>query len=393
MKDFEEALLGAWLSGEHLNDLKYAQVTAFDEKEIIRGLKSGKDMLEIGTAIGDLPRVAKMSTLRSDVLYKQAFAKMMDEQIKQDISAMSDLDLVRGKLEYLESVLAGDEKAEETESPELMFLKEIDERSRRQVIKWEKMATLNNQTAGIKRKELTVVAARPSVGKSAFALQMAYGAYKQGAKVLYFPLEMSTFQTFGRLLIAENYIDSKELQTGQIRNQSRYQKGIDLIKSIHGSGRFKIYEGQGQIEKIESTISAEEPFLVVIDQLTQMRSSVQFRDTRMQFSHMTSNLKRIAMQYDVAVLLLCQINRAADGIKPTMSNLKESGSIEEDADNVILLHRFRPDQLPNSIDPAEFDWVNTKPMNLELAKQRDGETGEFTVVFDPSRMTFYEVQL
>ena len=393
MKDFEEALLGAWLSGEHLNDLKYAQVTAFDEKEIIRGLKSGKNMLEIGTDIGDLPRVAKMSTLRSDVLYKQAFAKMMDAQIKQEISAMSDLDLVRGKLEYLESVLAGDETAEETESPELMFLKEIDERSRRQVIKWEKMATLNNQTAGIKRKELTVIAARPSVGKSAFALQMAYGAYKQGAKVLYFPLEMSTFQTFGRLLIADDYMDSKELQTGEIRNQSRYQKGIDLIRDIHGSGRFKIYEGQGQIEKIESTISAEEPFLVVIDQLTQMRSSVQFRDTRMQFSHMTSNLKRIAMQYNVAVLLLCQINRAADGIKPTMSNLKESGSIEEDADNVILLHRFRPDQLPNGIDPAEFDWVNTKPMNLELAKQRDGETGEFTVVFDPSRMTFYEVQI
>ena len=386
MREYEAILLGAWLKEEHLEDLKYVKEKDFTESEIIRGLKKGKNMLEIGTELKNIPELARLTLTCSETLYKQAFQKLMELQVKRDIAEMSDLEAIREKLDYLESVTYGD--ASVTKDPAVSLAKEVEERANRKTINWDKMPSLNYMTAGIKRKELTAIAARPSVGKSAFALQIAYGAWKQGAKVLYFPLEMSATQSFGRLLVMNGYIPAKEFQTGKVTDSQRFMLGIDHVAEMDKSNRFKVYEGEGRLEAIEATIKSEKPYLVVIDQLTQMKANVPFKDIRMQFSYMTSNLKRIAMQENVAIILLCQINRSADNIRPTMSNLKESGSIEEDSDNVILLHRLTDKDVN---DPKQYDFQNARPMELNLAKQRDGEVGEFDIIFKPANMTFLEV--
>lgn len=381
-------MIGAWLRGERLQDLKHVKAVYFDEPEIVRLLQSGMMMLDIGIRMNNITQLARLSTIYGDALYKQALTDLMRTQIMDECRTATNPIEIKSKIEYMEAVLAEDEKAEEAEDPVDMFRKEMEARANRVAVKYERMPSLNNMTAGIKRKELTTVAARTSVGKSAFTLQIANGAWKQGAKVLYFPLEMSVMQTYGRLMIANGFLDPKELQTGKVKNELDYQNALDDIRRMHESGRFKIYEGQGQIEKIENTIKTEKPFLVVIDQLSQMRANVPFRDLRLQFSYMTSNLKRIAMQEDVAIILVCQINRDGDGTKPTMANLKESGSIEEDSDNVILLHRYKNDERPGL---SAYDGNEVRPMCLDLAKQRDGETGEIDIEFAPRQMTFYEV--
>lgn len=386
MQDYERILIGTWLRGENLEDLKQVRPDDFIEKELIEDLKKGKTMFEIGMNQERMAELAEISTFRSETLYKQAFGYVMSRQIKHDIANMSSLKEVKAKLDYLDSVTY--DTIEEVKDPAVALMNEFTERANRQIIKWEKLPTLNNMTIGMKRKELTTIAARPSVGKSAFALQMAYGAWKQGAKVLYFPLEMSANQTNARLLVMNRFVTAKEAQTGKFQDQKKLQLGIDHINEMYKSKRFKVYEGEGQIEHIEALAKKEEPFLIVIDQLTQMRANAPFKDIRMKFSYMTSNLKRIAMQWNVAIILLCQINRSADNIEPTMANLKESGSIEEDSDNVILLHKLEPEELQN---PEAINWKTTRPMSINLAKQRDGEVGKFRINFEPSSYMFYEV--
>ena len=208
-----------------------------------------------------------------------------------------------------------------------------------------------------------------------------------GEKVLYFPLEMSATNTFLRLLINKGYIDSREAKTGKPQNNDNLLMGLDYIDKVYKSRNFQVYEAQSSIEKIESAIKKEKPYLVVIDQLTQMRANVRFGSVRERFSHMTSTLKAISLREHVSILLLCQLNRTAADSPPTMAQLKESGSIEEDSDNIILFHNLTADQVNN---PESIDWKNERPMLCTLAKQREGETGEFVMMFKPSRFAFFE---
>ena len=388
MKLAEDILIGMWLRGERLEDLQHVDPKYFEFSAVVRDLKSGKTANEIYIKFKDKRmELVRWTTNYSPALYESAFRALIDAQIRDqiretdDFSKMSELIALRSR--YFT------EPAKGFKDYAVSFATEMERREKQELIKWDGVPSLQDATLGIKRKELTIIAARPSVGKSAFALQIAYGAWKQGTKVLYFPLEMSATQTFGRILIKEGYITPRENQSGKIQDTSKYMLGVDHLDQIEKSNRFLIYEGEGQIETIEKLIEEEEPYMVVIDQLTQMKANKVFKDIRTQFTYMTSNLKRIAMQHNVAVVLLCQINRSADNSKPTMANLKESGSIEEDSDNVILMHRFRQDD--KEAEDIYVDWDNERPMEFNLAKQRDGETGTFNVVFKPSRMLFYEI--
>ena len=387
MKLAEDILIGTWLRGEHLDDLQHVEPKYFENSAVVRDLKNGLPTIGVYQNHPKLSvKLAEWSAISTPALYDSAYMALTDYQIRKQIEAEADLDKVADLLAERKTRFS--KPVEPFSNLAVAFVEEMDRREHQELIKWEGMPSLQESTIGIKRKELTTIAARPSVGKSAFALQVAFGAWRQGAKVLYFPLEMSAIQTSARILIREGYVLPKETQTGIRSDLQKFMVGVDLLKEIEESKRFLIYEGEGRIEMIETLIEKEQPYLVVIDQLTQMKANKPFKDLRSQFSYMTSNLKRIAMQHDVAIALLCQINRNADNIKPTMANLKESGSIEEDSDNVILMHRIR--QNDQDADYFSIDWNNERAMEFNLAKQRDGETGTFRAVFYPERMTFFE---
>lgn len=383
----EDILIGTWLRGEHLDDLPHVEPKHFEYASVVRELKNGIPTMRVLSNSKDRVKLIEMTTMSTPALYETAYMSLIEFQIREAIKGETDLDRISEMLSHRSTRFA--KPIQGFTDYAKSFADEMTRKANQETIKWADMPMLQNMTLGIKRKELTAIAARPSVGKSAFALQIAFGAWKQGAKILYFPLEMSAHQTLGRVLVREGYLSPKENQTGDIQDQERYQLGIDLLNDVESSGRFLIYEGENRIEEIEKLIETEKPYLVVIDQLTQMKAGQQFKDIRSQFSYMTSSLKRIAMQYNVAVALLCQINRSAENIEPTMANLKESGSIEEDSDNVILMHRYQK----GDEEMAKYnfnDWDNIRPMKFNLAKQRDGETGAFNVIFNPSRMKFYE---
>lgn len=239
---------------------------------------------------------------------------------------------------------------------------------------------LDRMLNGIRRKELTAVGARPSVGKSAFCQQIAMEVAKQGEKVLYFPLEMSTVALIERMLVRYADVTQYEIRRGlsdEVRNDPKTQMAYDKINSLLSSGNFLIFERCNDLEDIREMVAEHKPFMIVIDQLEQLKDGNNYwQDKRSRFSHMTHELQGLAMDMDVAVWLACQINRSADNSMPTMANLKESGSIEEDSDNVILLHR------------EDEEKTALQHIVLDLAKQRQGECGIVPLMFKAPKCVF-----
>lgn len=373
----EEILIGVWLKGECLEDLQDVDPKDFAYQKVVNLLQQGKDAVEISKLAGvPIAELLAMTTHNPDVFYRQAIYAYREQRLRRKLAGGEySFDEVKQEIAKLEGTLGADIQPDKNYAEQ--YMQELGERKNRVTVRWAKLPSLQYMTDGIKPKELTTIAARPSVGKSAFALQAAVGAAEQGKKVLYFPLEMSKAQTFDRILQSQGF-DSRDLRSGRIINGSRYAEAMDIVDSFERSGNFKIYEGKSNIGYIEAAVKTEKPFLVVIDQLTQLRGGGKFNSIRERFSYMTSTLKAMAMQENVAVILLAQVNRSAQRIEPTMAELKESGSIEEDSDNVIILHR------PQEQD-GEFERIQIK-----LAKQRDGETGEIEARFNKQKMIFFE---
>lgn len=381
----ESVMLAMWLSGEHLDDLETVEEKDFSNRRLIRLLKDGKTALEIGETQGmKFDEIFSLTQKSSEVFYNQALYAYRRDKLKLRLAQgdykFEEITAAIKELEITMNVVIADKDFAESYNRELLA------RRKQETAKWSKLPTLTNMTGGIRPKELTTIAARPSVGKSAFALQAAYGAWESGKKVLYFPLEMSKEQTFDRIVQMRGMATAADLRSGKVSEQDGYAYVLDMIDKMEQSGRFLIYESVAQVEKIESAVKKEHPHIVVIDQLTQVKTEEKTQSVRERFSAITNKLKMMAMNENTAVLLLAQINRDAQNTEPTMANLKESGSIEEDSDNVILLHRIDP---KDTSDP--WNWNESDiPINVNLAKQRSGETGSFVAAFMPGRMTFYE---
>ena len=382
----EGILLGAWLQGLHTEDMKYFDDSDFALVDVFRLLKAGKSALEISkeSCVG-ITELMKMIQGYSDLFYQQIKESWQRAKIMRQLASLRGEETdVKRLQERIDFILSTRTTVQADSGLADKFIQAMDERAKAKPVNYG-LPTLDTMTNGLKRKELTAIAARPSVGKSAFALQVAAHVRECGQKVLFFPLEMSSLQLMERLCVAKHKAEYENIKTGKFPNNSQVI-AQDYIHDLEKEGLFKMYEGISDIEKIRAAIRQEKPFLVVIDQLTQMKARKNFNGKREQFSYMTSELKAMAMKENVAIILLCQINRDAQNNEPTMANLKESGSIEEDSDNVILLHRIPLDKLkhPERVKPYETI------ININLAKQRSGATGEFLAGFNAPRFRFYE---
>lgn len=380
----ERILLGGWLLGYHLEDMNYMEPEDFQEPGIFRALKAGKDALAISRELHiPIHELAEMQRDYSELFYHQIYERWQKDKVLRKIAQISkdsDVEEIKDRIEH---VLSSREHIKPVTGWTEAFTEEMARRQAEKTVKYG-LPTLDYLTGGIRRKELTSLAARPSVGKSALALQIALRVSADGNKVLFFPLEMSKEQTFNRIVAMNGLATGYQLKTGKLP-LAEMEFARDMLDDMEKAGRLKIYEGENRLERIQTLIRQENPYLVVIDQLTQMRAARTFQSVRERFSHMTSILKETTMKENVAVLLLCQLNRNAQSSVPTMAELKESGSIEEDSDNIILLHRLDPEKAD---DPSA--WTVDKPILVNLAKQRDGETGDFVAAFRRERLNFYE---
>lgn len=388
--EIEKTILGGWMLGEHLDDMEKLNNTDFPTyAELYRAIKKhGADIFRV-MAETKMKRleIAEITGAYAPAFYQQAMDAIAEEKARRFLEHSKDTPLPE-IVETLEALRAKEviTLPEPAENLVTDYWDELDRRAKQKIIKTG-LTALDRLLCGIRPKELTAIGARPSVGKSAFALQIAVNVAKQGEKVLYFPLEMSTIQTTERMMLRYMDISQERLRRGDVSWQD-VSVCSDKIGVLENSGKFLIFEAVNDIEVIKALAKKHKPYMIVIDQLEQLKSSRErFKDKRERFSHMTNSLKRLTMTDDLAVWLACQVNRSAEDNEPTLSNLKESGSIEEDSDNVILLHRIAAENMETD------GWSDDKrPMLINLAKQRQGATGTLNATFMANKFTFYGME-
>ena len=244
---------------------------------------------------------------------------------------------------------------------------------------------LDNLTAGFQNSELIVLAARPSVGKTAFALNIArHVAVEENLPVLFVSLEQARVELAERLLCCQARVDSHKLRRGHLSQEDSdriFEAGDVLsraklfIDDTPGQNMLRINANARRLKK------RHDIRLVVIDYL-QLIDPDDRRDSRQeQVAGISRRLKFLARELKIPVMALAQVNRSSEDRtdhRPRLSDLRESGAIEQDADTVMMLHR------PDYHEPGQ----NEGMVEVIIAKQRNGPTGDVSLMYVKQFMRF-----
>ena len=250
-------------------------------------------------------------------------------------------------------------------------------------------ADLDSLTNGLHPGQMIVVAARPAVGKSALALDFARSAtIRHGLPTVVFSLEMGRNEITMRLLSAEARVPMHIMRTGQMSDEDwgrlakRMSEVADAPLFIDDSPNMSLMEIRAKCRRLKQRHDLK---LVIIDYLQLMSSPKKTESRQQEVSEMSRSLKLLAKELQVPVVALSQLNRGPEqrqDKKPMLSDLRESGSIEQDADVVILLHRE---------DAYERESPRAGEADLIIAKHRNGPTATVTVAFQGHYSRFVDM--
>ena len=237
---------------------------------------------------------------------------------------------------------------------------------------------LDQLTAGFQRDEFIIIGARPSVGKTALALNIAASiAFHKKIPAAFFSLEMSGIALVQRLISSEALVEAQNLRSGYL-STGEYKNIIDVMGVIYDSPFYivdmpnmRLLDLRAQARKLRSQQQVE---IIFIDYLGLVGHENNALPRYEQISEISRSLKSLARELHIPVVVLCQLNRDAQFEVPTLANLRDSGSIEQDADLVLFLHRAAQKKKKTAEDdnPPQSD---VHPTDLIIAKQRNGPTG------------------
>ena len=255
---------------------------------------------------------------------------------------------------------------------------------------------LDNVLAGLQKSDLIILAARPSMGKTTLALDIARNVATRGkASVGIFSLEMSKEQLVDRLLCAEAQVDLWKMRTGRLSDQgdhddfSRINRAMGALAEakifIDDSANASVMEIRTKARRLQSEHGLD---LIMLDYLQLMEGRGRSENRVQEVSDISRNLKAIARELNVPVLALSQLSRSVESRDthiPRLADLRESGSIEQDADVVMFIYRevmYHQDVPPDKAHLAE----------VYIAKHRNGPTGKVKLFFDEHNVTFKNLE-
>lgn len=255
--------------------------------------------------------------------------------------------------------------------------------------------SLDRITMGWQKSDMIILAARPSVGKTAFALNLARNAaVEHHFPVAFFSLEMSAVQLAKRLMVSESGLSADKIKGGVKLEDYEWEqleyKLKNLTKApiyIDDTPSMPVMEFR---TKAKNLVKNKQVALIIVDYLQLMQGPAELRGMREQeVAAISRTLKQTAKELNIPIIALSQLSRAAvqrtgGSGKPQLSDLRESGSIEQDADMVLFIHR--PDYIGLSDDPAAKE--NTQ---IIIAKHRNGETADIDMLFKSEQIRFMEL--
>ncbi len=251
-------------------------------------------------------------------------------------------------------------------------------------------------TSGWQKSDLIIIAARPSMGKTAFVLSMTRNiAVEHNRPVAFFSLEMSSLQLVNRLIVSETKLPSERIRNGKLQDweweqlEFKIKNLVDAPIFIDDTPAISIYELRAKCRRLKLQ---HDVGLIIIDYLQLMTGTAETRGNREQeVSIISRSLKAISKELDIPIIALSQLNRAVEtrgGTKrPQLSDLRESGAIEQDADMVLFIHRpeyygFLEDEEGNS---------NIGIAEIIIAKHRNGRIGDVKLKFQSESASFVEM--
>ncbi len=244
---------------------------------------------------------------------------------------------------------------------------------------------LDEMLGGFQKSDLVIIAARPSMGKTALALSLARNAaVDHKVPVGVFSLEMATMQLVIRMLCAEGRLNAHQVRTGKLPSE----EGIKLSKNAHKLIESPLYIDDTPAQTVleirakARRLKAEKNIgMIVIDYLQLMQGPSNSESREREISHISRSLKSLAKELNIPVIALAQLNRAVEtrnDKRPQLSDLRESGSIEQDADVVLFLNRPEYYGIKNFMD----DGTSTEGVaEVIIGKQRNGPTGDIRLAF------------
>jgi replicative DNA helicase len=249
---------------------------------------------------------------------------------------------------------------------------------------------LDYRTAGMQPSDLVLIAARPSMGKTAFELNLArHAAFKKGLTVAIFSLEMSKEQLVNRMLSMESSVDAQKLRTGQMSDQE-WEKLIEsagvigksslIIDDTPGIGIAEL-RSKCRKYKLEHNLS-----IIMIDYLQLMTGNGKSESRQQEISEISRSLKAVARELSVPVIAFSQLSRAVEqrpDHRPILSDLRESGAIEQDADVVMFIYRD---------DYYNHDSEKKGIAEIIIAKQRNGPIGTIELAWLPEYQRFMNLE-
>ncbi len=255
---------------------------------------------------------------------------------------------------------------------------------------------LDQYLAGLQKSDLIILAARPSFGKTTLALDIArHAACEHGVPVGIFSLEMSSQQLIDRLLAAEAQVDSWKLRTGRLSDKddfSAIQNALGRLAKapiyIEDAPSLNVLQMRAMARRLQSEANGEQKNglgLIIIDYIQLITPRREIDNSVQQMTEISRSLKALARELDVPVLAVSQLNRAVEQRNPPiprLSDLRESGAIEQDADVVLFIHR--EDKYKENSDRKNI-------AEIHIAKHRNGPTGTIDLYFNPEKTTFTSV--